>query len=130
MDRHPGRGKVVFAGTGAPPVPAAAVEKNWWEVELEMLAATRSTDDLEDAPRKHLLLRRLFNEDVLTTRGRKAEWWSAIDSNIVVDLDGPGTATAAAVKVDASSSDFEFGLDDDDGNSVGNALDFSAFHHC
>jgi hypothetical protein len=27
-----------------------------WEVELEMLAANRGDDDLEDAPGKHLLL--------------------------------------------------------------------------
>jgi hypothetical protein len=61
--------------------------------------------------------------------GRQEKWWSAIDINIVVDLDGPGSVTAPTVKKkkEASSSHFLFSLEDDDGDGADNALDFSAF---
>jgi hypothetical protein len=70
-------------------------------------------------------LRHSFNEDVPAATGRQAEWWWAINNNIVVDLDDPGTAMApvpapAVKKEEASSSSFEFGSDDD-------GADFSAF---
>jgi hypothetical protein len=52
-------------------------------------------NDLEDVMGHHLLLHRLFNEDTIE---RHAHWWSAIDSNNVVDLDGPAPPSGTSNK--------------------------------
>jgi hypothetical protein len=93
-------------------------EKKWWELELQ--APNRGADDPAGT--------RSIGEDVPVATQRHAVWWSAFDSNNVVDVDAPAPTPSTVKTEDADESnddDFGSSSEGDDSDDADN-LDFSA----